>query len=87
MLSFFQNKILSLEKRLEEYKFVGVYAKEIDIIKSQLEELKVKLKLCCNADMNHITSEDLRKRIEIVLDDNLNTFLLKTEKVKGMIRY
>ncbi|XP_017764735.1 PREDICTED: uncharacterized protein LOC108554098 isoform X2 [Eufriesea mexicana] len=83
--SKYDNEILLLEKRLEEYKLVDVYAKEIDIIKSQLERLKnfySELKLCCNADMNHITSEDLEKHIETVLDEYFNALILKAEKVK-----
>lgn len=83
---FFQNEILLLEERLKEYKLADIYSQEIDVIKSQLEKLKEfysELKLCCSTRTNHITSEDLEKRIEMVLIDHFGTLMSNAEKVKG----
>ncbi|XP_012243955.1 uncharacterized protein LOC100741474 isoform X2 [Bombus impatiens] len=79
------NEILLLEERLKEYKLADIYSQEIDVIKSQLEKLKEfysELKLCCSTRTNHITSEDLEKRIEMVLIDHFGTLMSNAEKVK-----
>ncbi|XP_043516983.1 uncharacterized protein LOC122532342 [Frieseomelitta varia] len=83
--SKYDNEILLLEKRMKEYKLDNIYSQEINIIKSQLERLKEfysELKSCCNTHTNHISSEDLEKRIQIVFTDYFDTLMSKREKVQ-----
>ena len=68
---------------MKEYKLDNIYSQEINIIKSQLERLKEfysELKSCCNTHTNHISSEDLEKRIQMVFTDYLDTLMSKREK-------
>ncbi|KAK9293792.1 hypothetical protein QLX08_011351 [Tetragonisca angustula] len=81
--SKYDNEILLLEKRMKEYKLDNIYSQEINIIKSQLERLKEfysELKSCCNTHTNHISSEDLEKRIQMAFTDYLDTLMSKREK-------
>lgn len=68
---------------MKEYKLDNMYSQEINIIKSQLERLKEfysELKSCCNTYTNHISSEDLEKRIQMAFADYFDTLMSKREK-------
>ncbi|XP_076640605.1 uncharacterized protein LOC143352165 isoform X2 [Halictus rubicundus] len=64
------NKILSLEKSMEDRDLVDTYDEEIRAMKLQfnaLKELYSDLKLCCNTRFDRIGNDDLEKRVETIL--------------------
>ncbi|XP_076685866.1 klaroid protein isoform X3 [Andrena cerasifolii] len=82
--SKYNNKMLLLEKRLEEHDLVNTYAREIETIKLQfrtLKELYSELKSCCYTHTRAVSNEDLEKRIEMILVEYFGAQLPKKDLV------
>ncbi|XP_015438420.1 PREDICTED: uncharacterized protein LOC107193483 [Dufourea novaeangliae] len=85
--SKFNNKMLLLDKTIEGQSLVDTYNHEIEGIKLQFETLKglySELKLCCNTQVNQISSDDLERRIETILAGYLNALVSKQDLMKAI---
>ncbi|XP_076246899.1 uncharacterized protein LOC143186917 isoform X2 [Calliopsis andreniformis] len=89
--SEYNNKMLTLKKKLEEHSSVNAYGLEMESIKLQLKTLKelyLEMKSCCDSHAKPITSEDLsvREKIStsngnIITDDRVREIVKEALKV------
>ncbi|XP_078040167.1 uncharacterized protein LOC144471721 [Augochlora pura] len=72
------NKILSLEKSIEDRNLIHTYDHEFN----SLKELYSELKLCCNTCLEQISTDNLEKRIETILTKYIGTSVSKNDLPK-----
>ncbi|XP_031843742.1 uncharacterized protein LOC116431864 isoform X2 [Nomia melanderi] len=85
--SKFHNKMLSLQKTIEDRGLVDAYAQEIEAMKLQLNALKElysEVKLCCNTRANLVGEDNLEKRVETILAEYFHVPISKKDSTKAI---